>query len=65
MSTYRIWFDDPQGNRRSLYSNRMDAREMGLYLNEEWEEAFEWVHWIPPSRLVLITKIPESEGESL
>lgn len=63
MSMYRIWFDGPQGERRRVDSDRMDARDMGLYLNEEWEEEFEWTHWIPPSRLVLITKLPESESE--
>ena len=62
---YRVWFDDPQGNRRCVDVPRslgVQDPARGVWVTSDFG-SLETVlvpvgsHWVPPSRLVLITKL--------
>lgn len=59
---YRCWYDDPQGARRYVDVPRergiATIRE-GLWLNAEFEFGIgeRCLHWLPPGRIVLVTKL--------
>lgn len=58
---YRIWFEDPDGNRRWIDTNKgiWPATE-GFWVDSDWQYTVgldETLHWIPPGRIVLVTKL--------
>lgn len=60
VKVYRCWFDDPGGNRRCTDIPRgrgIASFREGLWVNDEWQwtNFLDYTHWIPPSRLVLVT----------
>lgn len=66
-SVYRCWFDDPNGVRRSTDVPRYRGIaffDKGLWVNADWQfdDTLNSRHWIPPSRLVLVTVMEFSNG---
>ena len=62
----RVWFEDPQGQRRHIDTERdvLDIKETGLYLDEDWQDVWNgrpWTHWIPPTKIVVITKLSHAK----
>ena len=60
---YRVWFDDPSGVRRHIDVPRnkgIDYVAQGLWLTADWSfgNMEDEIHWLPPSRLVLVTLLP-------
>lgn len=59
---YRCWYDDPQGNRRWVDTNKgVWFCTNGFWVDAEWQQTIELdacVNWIPPHRIVLLTKLP-------
>lgn len=59
---YRVWFEDGSGNRRYTdvprHKGIAEIRE-GLWINKEFQYSvgMDACHWIPPARLVLVTKL--------
>lgn len=58
---YRCWFEDPDGNRRFVDTTKgVWFCKDGFWVDAEWghTDAFDdLVHWIPPHRIVLLTKL--------
>jgi hypothetical protein len=65
---YRIWFDDPQGNRRSTDTTKgVWIAKDGFWVDEDWQRTTTFddcIHWIPPHRIVLMTKLRGQRSES-
>lgn len=65
---YRCLFDDPNGIRRSTDVPRRKGIaffvENGLWVDSDWkfDDTLNCVHWIPPSRLVLVTVVEIPNG---
>jgi hypothetical protein len=60
---YRCWFDDPQGQRRSVDWLDKGPRPCleGFWVDEDWQlntDLDRNIHWIPPARIVLVTRLP-------
>ncbi len=61
---YRVWFDDPNGQRRYVdlprYKGISSIRE-GFWVTDDWEIVTGLVplggNWIPPHRVVIATKL--------
>ena len=68
---YRIWFDDPSGQRRSVdQPDGLWPALKGFWVDEEWQyerTTGRCLHWVPPGQIVLVTKLPrdtDSAGAS-
>lgn len=64
---YRCWFDDPQGQRRSVDTNKgVWFCKDGFWVDDEWQHTVELDacrHWILPHRIVLLTKLPREVSD--
>jgi hypothetical protein len=64
---YRCWYEDPDGQRRSVDWNKgVWPCEAGFWVDKDWNLTIELdacLHWIPPGRIVLLTKLPKASGE--
>lgn len=60
---YRVWYDDPSGNRRWVDTKRgVWFCQEGFWVDDEWQYAVDLdkcINWIPPHRIVLMTKLPK------
>jgi hypothetical protein len=70
LEVYRVWFEDPAGDRRCIDVPRFQGiatvRE-GLWVNADWHYTVgsDAIHWIPPSRIVIASKLDKLEGFTL
>jgi hypothetical protein len=59
---YRCFYDDPQGSRRFVDTNKgVWFCKDGFWVDSDWQYAVnldDCVYWIPPHRIVLLTKLP-------
>jgi hypothetical protein len=62
---YRVWFDDPAGCRRCVdvpRSSGIASLREGIWVDADWRPAFTGaIHWIPPSRFVIVSKLDKLE----
>lgn len=63
---YRVWFDDPQGHRRFVDTNKgVWFCKDGFWVDGDWQHTVELdacLFWIPPHRVVMITKMPRVQS---
>lgn len=63
---YRVWFDDPSGQRRCVDVPRRKGIASifdGVWVDTDWQYAvgLDAFHWVPPSRFVLVSKLDKLE----
>lgn len=69
LEVYCVWFEDPAGHRRCVdipRSRGIAAVREGIWVDADWKPAFtKAIHWIPPSRFVIVTKLDKLETSTL
>jgi hypothetical protein len=64
VTVYRVWFDDPRGQRRFVDTNKgvWIFRDEGIWLDADWNLTTDLdacLFFIPKHRIVMMTKFPK------
>lgn len=59
---YRCWYDNPAGERCYVDVPRhrgIESVRKGIWVDKDWEFGLgdKCLHWIPPGRIVVVTKL--------